>query len=54
VLVMALIFFTVAASMPPAARAAKCRRSPAARDQRQPFHDPAKGASWGPGHVRPA
>jgi hypothetical protein len=30
VLVMALIFFTLAASLPAAARAAKCRRSQAA------------------------
>jgi hypothetical protein len=37
VLVMAPVFFTVAASMPPALRAAKCRRSPADRTNASRF-----------------
>ena len=47
VLVMALIFFTVAASMPAAARAAKCRRSPAAGTNASRFMTRPRAASWG-------
>jgi hypothetical protein len=54
VLVMALVFFALAASMSAAARAAKCRTSPAAGTNASRFMTRPRAATWDQGTSGPA